>query len=713
MGKIKMKQIKKRVGIRACSVLLGAGLASTVLAASVTEATCPGGNQVCRQSSTGLPLRALPRALSSIYKEPSDGAEVLASNVKAFWPVYVFERKDVDFSDGANPKGWYRVGASDNDPLGWMQAKDILEWKQALVISYRHPGSGNERRQPVLMFKSKDDLKALVTAPDRDDKAKALYAGLDQTPPKIADSLISREPKRFVSIEEKFYMLPVIDFEVVDLFDDEARYLELAAAVPVREGQTQGARAEPGESDTLGNRSFLAETGMSETVQGTKAGDLVFDIKFVMDMTNSMGPYIEGTKEAIKKVAKTVSLSNPDAKVKYGLVGYRDDIKTVPPLGFVTKNFTPTLVDAAQFATAVAGAQPATVGSNDYPEEVYAGMREGINSAWDDNSIKILVLVGDASAHPPGHPQSTTGLDAQQIRDMADADKIQVVAVHLKDPDPRAIPDQLIAETQFRTLARNPGSETADYMAIPAEKHDEFELGIKQLSAELTKIIANVRSGDVSIVQKSAPPSGTPSAAPAATQAAGVAAQATAIAKNIAANALVEYLGQAANPPRDITAWVLDRDLIDPNDPGSVPLDVRVLLKKRELNDLIIALERIVKAVKRSQLTGMQFFDSLQGVVTDVAKGTSINVKDAKRLADSGLLPSWLASLPYRSAILEMNSGTFEALSADERSKLENEVDAKLKLYQGINEDADKWVPLDPRDATDDRVYPLRLSSLP
>ncbi|MCP4700184.1 MAG: VWA domain-containing protein [Gammaproteobacteria bacterium] len=684
------------------AVFLTAGITEGRAGTDSADINCPGGEKVCRQTATGLPLRGLPRALSTIYSGADANSEKLASNIKAFWPVYVFERKDVDYSDPANPAGWYRVGTMVNDPFGWMQAKDVMEWKQALVVSYTHPGTGDERRNSVLMFKTRDALNGIVEAEDRETRAKTAYTGLSAKPPKVPENVISREPSRFVSIEEKFYMLPVIAFEEVDLFEDETRYLQLAAAVPVRKGDTQSVRSDENNRDTLENQEFLENAGLSETIEGTGAKDLGFDIKFVMDMTGSMGPYIDRTKEAIQKAATMVKSNNVDARINYGLIGYRDDLNKAPGLEFVTKNFTPKLVNADEFVKIIATAAPARVGSADYQEETFAGVKDGITSNWEENSIKIMIVIGDASSHQVGHPRSTTGMNAEQVRDLANSNKINIISVHLKDA--QAAQDHPLAETQFKTLAANPGSKMPSYIAIDAHNHDEFEKAVKTLAAELSSIVGQVRQGNIQVVKN------TPKADP-VQPAKGAEEQAQSIAQSIAANALIDYLGSAANPPRDITAWVMDRDLADPEVRA---LQVRVLLKKSELNDLIQALESVLKAVKRSQLTSMQFFDALQGVVAQGTKGGGkITVKDAKRLASSGLMPDWINSLPYRSAILEMNNDLFESLSSEERSNLEYEIEAKLQLYQEINENTDLWVALDERDARIDHVHPLPLTTLP
>jgi serine/threonine-protein kinase PpkA len=133
------------------------------------------------------------------------------------------------------------------------------------------------------------------------------------------------------------------------------------------------------------------------------------------------------------------------------------------------------------------------------------------------------------------------------------------------------------------------------------------------------------------------------------------------------------------------------------------------------LNDLIQALEMVQTALKRGIITQMAFFDALQGVVaiTSSSSQNKITMDNATSIADTGLLPAWIDSLPYKSEVLSMSDEMFESMSADEKASLEDSVDSKLELYRKINENTDLWVALDERDASVDHVYPLPLSALP
>ncbi|OAD22226.1 von Willebrand factor type A, partial [Candidatus Thiomargarita nelsonii] len=303
------------------------------------------------------------------------------------------------------------------------------------------------------MFKTKEALEQLVESELREERAWEIYAGLSASPAQVPDEVISREPARFVNIEEKFYLLAVIDFEKVNLFLDETRYLQIAAAVP-------GQRADEANPDTLESQSFMEQTGMMETVEGTEISTFGFDIKFVIDMTGSMEPYIDRTKKAIAKVAAMLSQKNMDAKVRYGLIGYRDDVKKVPAMRFTVKNFTENLVDENVFQQVIATASDAP-GSGDYQEEVFAGVKEALTSPWNENTIRFIILVGDASSHEVGHPQNTSGLNASEVRELANANKVSIISIHLTDP--AAGRDHALAQRQFSELASNPGIDSPAY----------------------------------------------------------------------------------------------------------------------------------------------------------------------------------------------------------------------------------------------------------
>lgn len=656
------------------------------------------GQKVCFEKDTKQPLRVLPRPLSNIYKEPSAVKDQIArANIPAFKPLFVFERKEVDFSNPADPSGWYKVGYSDKKPDGWMRAKDVFEWRQALLVSYTHPGEPGEGRYPVLMFRDLSQLKEIVESGQLEERAKAIYKEIEQK--KVPPGVVSMEPKRFVDIMESFYLLPILNYEMVEIDGDEARYLQIAAAVPGKRG-----------ADTLNNPDYLEQASAdSTTATKNQAQNLKVDLVFVIDTTRSMQPYIDMTREAVIKITRKLG-GDLKSRIKFGLVGYRDSVQLIPQLEYTSKNFTPQLVDGDTLVKLLEEKAKATsVGSHDYQEEVFAGIDTALNSAWRDNALHFIVLIGDASSHPLGHPQNTTGFGAEDLLRMAEDQKVHIIALHLKDK--RAAKDHELADEQFGTLSRIRGAENESALIdIDAFKKEDFQKAVDTIVSKVgdrTKMVIAAASSDKPVSVFPPPPPMPDEVDEQDTQ--DVAETAKRAFDKAWNSALVEYLGQEANPPKDIVAWTIDRDLVDPTQKS---LDVRVLVTRNQLSTLAQTLDSVIKALNKAQLSQIQFFDALQAVASQTMKRPE-DIAKAQTLVDTGLLPSFIKSLPYKSDIMALSNEMFASMTADERAELLWSLKAKLKQYRQITERVDAWHKLNDSDSDSEMVYPLNLDYLP
>lgn len=657
-------------------------------AAAASLAVVCNGQGVCREKLTGLPFRLLPRSFSNVYKSKSAANDNIAmENVRAFYPLYVFAREDIDLSDPANPKGWYQVGQSvQGPPVGWIQAQDALEWKQALTVSYTHPGTGDEERHRVLMFKDLQDLEKVMDSEVREQMTSLLYKNIEEG--RIPVAIVSKEPERFVDITRTFYLLPIVDFQTIEIMGDEARFLQIAAAVPRERG-----------ADTLRDPEYREQAQRSGSIAGDAAEALEIDLVFVMDMTRSMQPFIDRTKNTLAELASTVASKNVKQKVRFGLVGYRDNVSKIPAVEFTAKNFTPELLEVDPFVAVLEGeAKATTFGSVDYPEEVYAGIEMGLASAWNEGSLRFIYLVGDASAHEANHEQSTTGKDAKVLRLAATDANVHILAVHLLDP--RMPSDHDVAKQQFSTLSRIEGSEESALVQIQANDEQSFANVIENSAKVIFDVITQAQGGAVITA------GGDTSAGDQDKDVGAVAKQKM---DKLMDTALVEYLGREADPPKDIMVWAVDRDLANP---AIRSLDVRVLINKAQLSDLINAIDQVTQAMARAQVSQMQFFEALQGVATQTMKNPEA-INASRRLADADLLPAFIQSLPYKSEILSLTDEMYASMTAEQRSALENSLRAKLQQYRDINEQVDGWVRLNETDPEGSKVYPLILDYLP
>jgi serine/threonine-protein kinase PpkA len=638
--------------------------------------------QPCIEEATQLPLRVLPRPFSHVYGEPNaEPGGIVIANVPSFHPLYVFDRQGLDLGNPAGPLGWYRVGRTKASAEGWMQAQDVLEWRQALLVSYTHPGGLIEGRNPVLMFRDFRDLAALVDDFDMAGRAGAIYRAIEDGEP--PEEVVSIEPKRFVDITRQFYVLPILQWEQTQIDGDDARLLQIAAAVP-------GARG----PDTLAETAYL-EQARAARVDGDSAHrpDLRADIVFVIDTTRSMQPFIDMTRDAVASTAARFRTMTED-RVRFGLVTFRDSIEAVPQVEYDARNWTQELVDSQALAGLLEEDVRATsMGSLDYAEEVFAGVDTALHSQWRDGALRFMILIGDASSHPAGHPQNITGKDEMDLRRELDDAQIHLHAVHLLDP--RAVEDHPIAERQFRGLSRIRGArEESAYDAVDAFDERAFY-----------GLIDSVANGLIALLANAAGESEPEPVAPA-----GLAPlESLPTVERLWEAALVEYLGRSASPPKDIVAWVLDRDLVYPVDRS---LDVRVLVTREQLSSLAQALDQVVQALMRAEVTQAQFFEALQSVSGQAMKRPE-DLGQATQLADTGLLPAFIQSLPYRSDILSLNDEMFASMTTEQRSQLEWSILAKLEQYRAINEQVDAWFRMNDDDPDRDMVYPLHLDYLP
>ena len=275
---------------------------------------------------------------------------------------------------------------------------------------------------------------------------------------------------------------------------------------------------------------------------------------------------------------------------------------------------------------------------------------------------------------------------------------VHILAVHLLDP--RMPSDHDLAKKQLSTLSRIEGSEESALVQIQADDEESFVNVIQNSAKVIFDVISQAQSGAVITA------GGDTSAGDKDKDVGTVAKQKM---DKLMDTALVEYLGREADPPKDIIVWAVDRDLTNP---AIRSLNVRVLINKAQLSDLINAIDQVTQAMARAQVSQMQFFEALQGITTQAMKNPEA-INASRRLADAGLLPAFIQSLPYKSEILSLTDEMYASMTAEQRSALENSLRAKLQQYRDINEQVDGWVRLNETDPEGSKVYPLILDYLP
>jgi serine/threonine-protein kinase PpkA len=349
-----------------------------------------------------LPLRVLTKPYAKIYQKPEEGSPTVQENLSAFQPFYVYSRPGEESL--AVDQGWYEVGVTPTGKVvGWMKSLDVFEWRQTMCLAYTHP----DGRKPVLMFEQKKPLLDLINAqpPQRSAKANEYYntIGSGQVPPDFP--VESVEPKKAVDISKQFYLLPILQHEAIEIDGREGRLLRLAAVT----GAGPKARE---ASDIRKNQDFLNKSNENATLANSDVmKDLKVDLVFVIDTTRSMAPYIKATLDMVRDVTKSLSeFRDVQASMHMGLWGYRDSMEDIPQIGYTTKNFTPQLQPVDQFEQILSQMQVTMVDSRDWAEDVFSGVNDAISmTAWNEDSIRIMVLMGDAAGHDAGHKRNLSG----------------------------------------------------------------------------------------------------------------------------------------------------------------------------------------------------------------------------------------------------------------------------------------------------------------
>ena len=655
--------------------------------------------------SSALPLRVLTRPLSNLYSGP-DEANIVRGNLPAFMPYYVYTRPGGE-ERGAE-RGWYEVGSDNRGTIvGWLKTADVFEWKQTMCLTYTHP----EMRNPVLMF-DEEKLLAELVAKDpaaRKTAVQSLYKTIESGDIPKDFSVVSVEPKMAVDSTKQFYLLPILDHRVINIDGREGRILELAAV--------SGASADAREKTDIRENTQYTQFAMISSAEaaGGVADELAFDIVWAIDTTRSMGPYADATRDVV--VAVSEQLANDaelSRRLSFGVWGYRDSIIEVPGLEYLTKNYTPELQNIHDFSVTMSTVRETRVDSIGIPEDMFSGFSDAIEqTAWTPGAARILILVADAPGHELGHRRNASGLDEITARALATAHNITVMAIQIR---PRsAASHQRVAERQFKTLALNPGTDTPVFYSIDSKNMQSFSDITATLVASLQGIVQMAQTGDLTQTLASESSLIEREMAILLNNRGGEATQ-TVAAGNEGLNqalraALVQWVGSqaGARPPRDIVAWVTDKDLIDPTKQS---LEVRLLINKRQLDSLAILLTDIIRAGRRGQISGDDFFTSLQAA-SAVASRDPDQLKTAQSLGQSGLIPDFLSGLPYRSTLMDMSNELWASFSPDEQDSFMNMLDARTRAYRALHDNPEGWVRLNEGADADDSVYPIPLDLLP
>ena len=603
---------------------------------------------------------------------------------EAFSRYYVYQRQQV------TGKEWIEVGTDTvGKKIGWLDSACTVEWKMQLSLAFTNPAG----RDLALFFKDRVSIEKIADSATPAQTYAPILENMKKTGRDPA--VVAREPELFVDLKKNFYLLPILRAEEIKSdagFD--LRVLEVASV---------------SKQDPNANLATSPQVVQS-SIKAFNAG-----VVFVLDSTLSMDPYIERTREAVRNVYNRMEKEQLGDKVKFGMVAYRSSIKAVPGLEYVSKMYVdPTKVkDGADFLAKMKDLKATKVSSAKFDEDPYAGVYDALfNINWNEFGARYIVLVSDAGAIDSNDPLSSTGLNAERLREFAKEKGVAIYVLHLKTA--AGAQNHASAKRQYDVLSFNAVANKSLYYPVEAGNLSTFGQTIDTMGAALVNQIKMASTGEVvagsaaSATGNPPPPPAAPAAAPNAT-----AAQIARDAELMGRAMQLAYLGDVTNAkaPPFFRAWISDRDLVQQNLPTT---EVRVLLTKAQLSDLSSVVQQIVDAANASLVSPGDMFERLRSVAATMGRDPNdLRQANATKLGEMGLLGEYLDGLPYRSDILSLDEEGWKSMSVSAQTQFMMRLNTKLRQYQIYNQDVGSWVSLAKDSPPSEHVYPVLLESLP
>jgi hypothetical protein len=624
--------------------------------------------------------RVLTRPAARVYKNAGDKNGI---QKPAFTRYYVYQRKQ-----HLNQE-WLEVGLdSRGKTIGWMLAEKTVPWKQQLSLAFTHT-AGRER---VLFFKHSEDLEAILTAQNPKNEIapirKKIAAGSNDS------RIISIEPEKPIDINKNFYLLPILNSKEVYTEIGEQIMLEVAS-VSLNENETTDPSILTDKSDT----ALLLKRFKAAVV-------------FVIDSTISMGPYIDRTRNAIKRIYGQIEEAQLLDKVKFGLVAYRSSIEAVPGLEYIAREYVDPVdvKDGKDFLQKVSALKAAGVSSRLFNEDTYAGVMYALNHVeWTEFGARYIVLITDAGAIEGDHTLSSTGFSAEQVREEAKYRGVAIYTLHLKTPQGKKNHQQ--AEAQYKALSSTPLLRKSLYYPIDTGSVDEFSNIVDSLSDSVVNLVndafegkfvaGSAKSADVKFGEgnsKSAKSSSDK-------------IREDMISMGYAMQ--LSYLGSqtGVQAPPVFKAWISEAAIEDLTIKAT---EVRVLLTKNQLSDMYQVVKSITDEVLEGIIKPNDFFTNLRSLAATLGRDPNqINQSKSAKLHELNLMGEYLDDLPYKSFILNLDEETWIQLADHQQDTILRELEYKLKHYQLYNDDTDRWIPLAENSDPADYVYPVPIGLMP
>ncbi len=617
------------------------------------------------EGKKSLYQRVLSVPEARLYESPTDTAT--SSEVVPFSVLYVYDK-------GSD---WLEVGYDSVGRIaGWIRRDQAIEWNTALTVSFKDP----QDIQRVMMFGERDALERMVTKYDKIGY-QALYNAVVSGSPPPDSPVIAIQPEAHLEIRENFYLVPIKQHEDVYLGNEQARLLEIAS-VPLD------------DSDAAGKLS----------VPDAKPRSYRSGIHFVIDSTQSMGPYIDRTREAVARVYAAIERQGLTNQVSFGLTAYRDNVDMVPELEYLTRRYVSLAegTDVKTFFANVNALKPAEISSRDFREDAYAGIRSAIEDTdWEKFDARYVVLITDAGPRESHDSLGATRLSAEALRQLAYDKGVSVWVLHLRTPSESA--DHELAEQLYKQVSYYPGIGDF-YYGVSLGQVDEFGTVLEVLANQITQQVLATTNG--------VPPLPLPERDAGESQLAQLQDRVAKLGNALRMRYIQKERG--APLPKVFDAWMVDRDFLKPERSA---VDVRVLLTRDQLSDLKNVMQQVLELAEEGVLSPQNFIDDLKSLAATVSRDPSAVAASTSgaggNLADMGYMREYIEDLPYTGEVMNLTLESWEEWSAKVQIEFMHRLESKINYYQALHDHTDLWVTPGGGPVNGNSVFPVALDLLP
>lgn len=601
-----------------------------------------------------------------MYEDENAAKEV--GKPRTFTSFYVYDRKGE----------MVKVGVSASASDGWIKASQTTNWPQAITMLF----TDRQGRDPVLFFRDHKGLEELCASDGLDKKVKSYLKELNSGNGKAAkDSpVIAAEPseKEGAVSEENFYLLPVLDMD--SQFSDSGTKLLKVACIDPGNGE---------EQDKKG------ETATKE--QPKKDRSMKTGIVFVVDTTMSMGPYIEKTKEIIRKVYDQLQNSPVKDDVSIAVVAFRSNVEKAPKTQYNTKIISDfaTVNEREKLEDLLSETEECQASTHAFDEDSLAGVQEAIERLnWDGIDSRAMLLITDAGPLAADDPTSNTGMSPQSMAALLNDKKIFLTVAHVKSPAGKKANDLSYAEKSYRDLSLMDNGRSS-YIPIDAPTPQQGAQNFDKVGTVLASKYRQI--AELTAAHKMAPKPKTEDIPESASPEEKAARMAEAIGYSMQLQFAGNQNGTGA--PQVVSAWVADADLpsLEAN-PQAAPIPAvkpAVLLTKSQLSELRKQLANLIDNAEKAFLQGNENFNFYEQLISAAAKMSSDPSSFSKdpnaNLAQKGVISEVLDGLPYKSQVLRLNQDNWINMSTGEQSEFIRRLQGLLRLYNTYDMDAKKW----------------------